>query len=150
MPKPLLSPQEFRVWHAFQIMGAEVLSRVGRDLGAEAGISGPEFAVLSRVAGIGKGQMRQQALAECMGWDKSRLSHQITRMQQRGLVERHASDRRTVTVVLTREGQKTLDAAAPVHAESVRRNLLARLSKDQIAGLVRISNILGDDDWLES
>lgn len=149
MPNALLSPQEFRVWHAFQIMGAEVLSRVGRDLSAEAGISGPEFAVLSRVAGIGKGQMRQQALAECMGWDKSRLSHQITRMQQRGLVERHASDGRIVTVVLTLQGRKTLEAAAPIHAESVRRNLLARLSKDQTATLVRISNILGDDDWLE-
>jgi len=67
-------------------------------------------------------------------------------MQQRGLVQRQSSDSRTVTVVLTRQGQKTLDAAAPVHAESVRRNLLSRLSKEQTATLVRISNILGDDD----
>jgi DNA-binding MarR family transcriptional regulator len=146
MPNQLLTPQELRVWHAFQIMGAEVLARVGRNLTAEVGLSGPEFGVLSRLAGIGKGQMRQQALAECMGWDKSRLSHQLTRMQQRGLVQRQSSDSRTVTVVLTRQGQKTLDAAAPVHAESVRRNLLSRLSKEQTATLVRISNILGDDD----
>jgi len=147
MSDELLSPQELRVWHAFQLMGMEVLGRVGRDLAAGAGLTGPEFGVLSRLAGIGKGEMRQQSLAECMGWDKSRLSHQLTRMQQRGLIKREASEEgRGVLVVLTKQGRKTLEAARPVHAESVRRNLLSRLSADQTAALVRLSNILGDDD----
>jgi DNA-binding MarR family transcriptional regulator len=147
MSDELLSPQELRVWHAFQLMGMEVLGRVGRDLAAGAGLTGPEFGVLSRLAGIGKGEMRQQSLAECMGWDKSRLSHQLTRMQQRGLIKREASEEgRGVLVVLTKYGRKTLEAARPVHAESVRRNLLSRLSADQTAALVRLSNILGDDD----
>lgn len=146
MTSDLLSPRELRVWHAFRLMGEDVLGRVGRDLTETTGLSGPEFGVLSRLAGIGKGEMRQQVLAECLGWDKSRLSHQLTRMQRRGLIKRHASDKRAVLVLLTKLGQKTLDAAMPVHAASVRRNLLSRLTAEQIATMVRISNILGDDD----
>jgi DNA-binding MarR family transcriptional regulator len=142
----LLSPYELRVWHAFRLMGEEVLARIGQDLTEATGLSGPEFGVLSRLAGLGQGEMRQQALADCLGWDKSRLSHQLTRMAERGLIKRHESDKRLVLVQLTRLGRKTLDAAMPVHAESVRRNLLSRLTAEQIATIVRVSNILGDDD----
>ncbi len=71
MSNESLSHQELRVWHAFRLMGLDVLSRVDRDLTATAGLSGSEFGVLSRLAG--KSEMRQQVLAESMGWDKSRL-----------------------------------------------------------------------------
>ncbi|RZU39715.1 DNA-binding MarR family transcriptional regulator [Edaphobacter modestus] len=142
----LLSPRELRVWHAFKLMGEDVMSRVGRDLTEATGLSGPDFGVLSRLAGLGKGEMRQQALADCMGWDKSRLSHQLTRMQDKKLIERRNSDGRVVLVVLTKHGQKQLDAARPIHAQSVRRNLLSRLNAEQIETIVRVSNILGDDD----
>lgn len=146
MSNALLSPRELRVWHAFMLMGEDVLSRVGRDITEATGLSGPEFGVLSRLASLGKGEMRQQALAECMRWDKSRLSHQLTRMQERNLIERREADKRAVIVVLTKEGQESLDAARPVHAASVRRNLLSRLNPEQIATIVRVSNILGEDD----
>jgi DNA-binding MarR family transcriptional regulator len=146
MPDNPLSPHELRVWHAFQLMNQDVLNRVGRDLTEAVGLTGPEFGVLSRLAALGKGLMRQQALAECMGWDKSRLSHQLTRMQQKGMVERRAAGKRATVVALTRQGRNLLDAAIPVHAASVRRNLLSRLSAEQIATMVRISNILGEDE----
>ena len=126
-----------------------MLARVGRDLAVSAGLSGPEFGVLSRLASIGKGEMRQQDLARSMGWDKSRLSHQLTRMQERKLVERCEAEKRVVLVVLTKQGREKLDAARPVHAESVRRNLLGRLSAEQIATVVRVSNILIEDEWPE-
>jgi len=149
MPIKPLSPQELRVWHAFKVMGEEVLARVGRDLAVSAGLSGPEFGVLSRLASIGKGEMRQQDLARSMGWDKSRLSHQLTRMQERKLVERCEAEKRVVLVVLTKQGREKLEAARPIHAESVRRNLLGRLSAEQIATVVRVSNILIEDEWPE-
>jgi DNA-binding MarR family transcriptional regulator len=146
MSTKLLSPQELRVWHAFRLMGDDVLERVGRDIAAATGLSGPDFAVLSRVAAIGKGEMRQQSLAELLGWDKSRLSHHLTRMQQRRLIERRDAENRVVLVVLTKLGREKLDDARPVHAESVRRNLLSRLNAEQTATIVRVSNILGEDD----
>ena len=140
-----LSPRELRVWHAFLLMGEDVLSRVGRDIAQATGLSGPEFGVLSRLSAIGKGEMRQQALARVMTWDKSRLSHQLTRMQQRGLVERRYANGKTVLVVLTKLGRERLEAARPIHAESVRRNLLSRLTPEQVDTIVRVSNLLGEE-----
>jgi DNA-binding MarR family transcriptional regulator len=143
--KPL-SPRELRVWHAFLLMGEDVLGRVGRDIAQATGLSGPEFGVLSRLAALGKGEMRQQALASVMAWDKSRLSHQLTRMQERALIERRHTDGKTVLVVLTQLGREKLDAARPIHADSVRRNLLSRLTQEQIDTIVRVSNLLGEED----
>ena len=143
--KPL-SPHELRVWHAFMLMGEDVLGRVGRDIAQATGLSGPEFGVLSRLAGIGKGEMRQRALARVMGWDKSRLSHQLTRMQRRALIERRQTGGKAVLVVLTELGRQKLDAARPIHADSVRRNLLSRLTPEQIDTIVRVSNLLGEED----
>jgi DNA-binding MarR family transcriptional regulator len=143
--KPL-SPRELRVWHAFLLMGEDVLGRVGRDIAQATGLSGPEFGVLSRLVGVSKGEMRQQALARVMGWDKSRLSHQLTRMQKRALIERHPTDGNAVLVMLTDLGREKLDSARPIHAESVRRNLLSRLTQEQIDTIVRVSNLLGEED----
>jgi DNA-binding MarR family transcriptional regulator len=107
----LLSPRELRVWHAFQLMSEDVLVRVGRDISQATGLSGSEFGVLSRLAAIGNGEMGQQALARVMGWDKSRLSHQLTRMNERTLIERRYTDKYTVLVALTELGREKLDAA---------------------------------------
>ncbi|WP_254061740.1 MarR family winged helix-turn-helix transcriptional regulator [Granulicella sp. L60] len=143
--KPL-SPQELRIWHAFKLMGEDVMERVGRDIAAGTGLSGPDFGVLSRLADLGQGEMRQQALAESLGWDKSRLSHHLTRMQDRELIGRREAVARVVFIVLTKQGRAKLDAARPVHAESVRRNLLSRLSKQQVETIVRVSNLLADEE----
>ena len=143
--KPL-SPRELRVWHAFMFMGEDVLGRVGRDITKATGLSGPEFGVLSRLVALGKGEMRQQVLASVMAWDKSRLSHQLTRMQERALIVRRRNDGKTVLVALTKLGKEKLDAARPIHAASVRRNLLSRLTQEQIDTIVRVSNLLGEED----
>jgi DNA-binding MarR family transcriptional regulator len=143
--KPL-SPRELRIWHAFMSMSEDVLERVGSDIARATGLSGPEFAVLSRLAAYGKGEMRQQELAIVMGWEKSRLSHQLSRMERRKLVERRSGDARATLVVLTRAGREMLGNALPVRAESVRRNFLSRLTSEQIDTIVRVSNLLGDED----
>ena len=146
MPTKPLSPQELRVWHAFKLMGEDVMARVDRDIADATGLSGPDFGVLVRLGGCGKGELRQQALAESLGWHKSRLSHQLTRMEKRKLIERRKGDQRVVLIALTRHGREKLEAARPIHAGSVRRNLLARLSEKQITTIVRVSNLLDYDD----
>ena len=127
-------------------MNEDVLGRVGRDIAQTTELSGSEFGVLSRLAAVSKGEMRQQALATLMSWDKSRLSHQLTRMQERELIERRPIDGKTVLVVLTKLGREKLDAARPVHAASVRKNLLSRLSQEQINTIVQVSNLLGEEE----
>jgi DNA-binding MarR family transcriptional regulator len=140
-----LTPQELRIWYAFQLMGEEVLGRVGRDIAEATGLSGSDFGVLSRLAGTGQGEMRQQALAQLMGWEKSRLSHQLTRMQDRGLIRRQSRDG-AVLIALTKFGKEKLGEALPVRAESVKRHFLSRLSQDQINTIVRVSNLLADEE----
>jgi DNA-binding MarR family transcriptional regulator len=126
-------------------MGEDVLERVGGDIALAAGLSGAEFGVLSRLAAYGKGEMRQQELAIVMGWEKSRLSHQLSRMQKRKLIERRAADSRATLIVLTKTGREKLAFALPVRAESVRRHLLSRLSAEQIETIIRVSNLLSDE-----
>jgi DNA-binding MarR family transcriptional regulator len=142
--KPL-SPRELRIWHAFISMGEDVLERVGRDIAGSTGLSGPEFGVLSRLAAYGKGVMRQQELASVMGWEKSRLSHQLSRMQKRKLIERREGDGRATLVAVARIGREKLEQALPIRADSVRRNLLSRLTPEQIDTMIRVSNLLGDE-----
>jgi DNA-binding MarR family transcriptional regulator len=146
MPAKPLSPRELRIWHAFVSMGEDVLERVGRDIARATGLSGPEFGVLSRIAAYGRGEMRQQDLATVMAWEKSRLSHQLSRMEERNLIERRPSKGRATLVALTKIGREKLALALPIRAQSVRRNLLARLTPEQIDTIIRVSNLLGDEE----
>jgi DNA-binding MarR family transcriptional regulator len=141
-----LSPRELRVWHAFKLMGDYVLAQVGSDIERATGLSGAEFGVLSRLAGMGRGQLRQQKLAESMGWHKSRLSHQLTRMEVRGYLVRNPAEEVGVMVSITEAGRDVLAAALPVHGESVRKHLLDRLSEKQEISLVQISTRVIDPD----
>ena len=143
--KPL-SPRELRIWYAFVTMGEDVLERVGRDIARATGLSGSEFGVLSRLAAYGGGEMRQQDLATVMAWEKSRLSHQLSRMGERNLIERRLGKERATLIALTKIGREKLALALPVRAESVRRNLLARLTPEQIDTIIRVSNLVGDDE----
>jgi len=81
-----------------------------------------------------------------MAWEKSRLSHQLSRMQKRKLIERRAGEGRATLVVLTKIGRENLESALPIRAESVRRNLLSRLTPEQIEMIIRVSNLLGDEE----
>ena len=67
-------------------------------------------------------------------------------MQERPLIERRRVDGKTVLIALTQLGREKLDAARPVHAASIRRNLLSRLTQEQIDTMVRISNLLGEEE----
>lgn len=145
MKQARLSKRELAIWHAFKQMGQAVMAAVEKDLADDAGLTGSDFGVLSRLVDLGKGELRQQALANSMGWHKSRLSHQLTRMQQRGLVDRSETEPRVVTVTITALGRDRLGAARPVHAASVRRRLLDRLTAEQADLLLALSATLAGE-----
>lgn len=140
-----LTPQELLIWRSFLDMGEEVRGRVGRDISEAAGLSGPEFGVLSRLLGLGDGEMRQQELAKAMKWEKSRLSHQLTRMEDRRLIKRDTASG-AVLVRLTKLGRQKLTEALPVRAESVRRHFLSRLTQDQLDTITLVSSVLTNEE----
>jgi len=113
--------------------------QLSRDLAEDSGFSDADYDVLSSVSESEDHRIRLSELARRMLWSRSRLSHQITRMQERGLVDReeHPADGRGTIVVLTDHGWDAIRAAAPAHVASVRRHLIDQLSRQQI-------EVLGD------
>ena len=140
-----LEPDEIALWHAFKRVGEAVSAAVERDIVTASGLTGPEFGVLTRLVDLGDGRLRQQELATSMRWDKSRLSHQLTRMQKRDLVSRITADPSTVIVEITDAGRAALGPARPAHARSIRENLLTRLDRSQRAAFGEaLGTILGE------
>jgi DNA-binding MarR family transcriptional regulator len=80
------------------------------------------------------GLLRARDLGCDIGWDRSRLSHHLSRMEKRGLVIREecAEDARGLMVRLTKAGRRAIEGAAPAHVEAVQRYFFDQLSNDEI------------------
>lgn len=108
---------------------------INRQLQADSGLSLADYDVLVALSGLRDHGMRVSDLAAQIGWERSRLSHQLRRMDARGLTERRpgTEDGRTADVVLTPRGQRAIDEAAPGHVELV-RNLFFDPLPDNLLG----------------
>jgi DNA-binding MarR family transcriptional regulator len=86
------------------------------------------------------GRVRISELADNLGWERSRVSHQLKRMQTRGLVERSecVEDGRGSFVGITSSGRAAIEEAAPGHVASVRRLVVDHLTEDEFAQLGRL------------
>jgi DNA-binding MarR family transcriptional regulator len=136
-----LDAREQSAWRAYLDMHARLTARLERELQDDAAVSLADFAVLAQLSEHPDARLRVLELARRLGWEKSRVSHQLTRMTQRGLVERSncSEDRRGAWMVLTDRGRATIEAAAPRHVESVRRYLFDALTPDQVGALESLS-----------
>lgn len=141
----LTEPEE-RAWRAYREMQAVLPARMARDLGRDSGLSDPDYDVLSTLSEKERQRWQLRDLAAKMLWSRSRLSHHVDRMEQRGLVAREEDpdDRRGCILVMTREGRRTLERAAPYHVASVRAHLLDLLDDDELATLTRIAERVVD------
>ena len=90
------------------------------------------------------GVLRARELCTEIGWDRSRLSHHVSRMEKRGLVTREecAEDGRGLMVRLTGAGRKAIEAAAPNHVENVQRYFFDLLSKEELETLACVFDCL--------
>lgn len=132
-----LNEQEAAAWRGLILMNQLLMAQVERDSMADASLSGADYAVLVNLSEDQTHQVRMTDLAHRMTWSKSRLSHQVARMEKRGLVERRTcgEDGRGQWLTLTDAGLRTIEKAAPGHVESVRKHLLSVLTVDQIKQL---------------
>ncbi|MBU6244013.1 MAG: MarR family transcriptional regulator [Actinomycetales bacterium] len=113
------------------------MDQLNRDLLADHGLSGADYEILVRLSESPDRRVRMSELAELTLASRSRLSHQIDRMEQAGLVRREscAEDRRGAFAALTDTGWQALVAAAPDHVASVRRHLVDVLSPEEFEAL---------------
>jgi DNA-binding MarR family transcriptional regulator len=135
-----LTGDEQRAWRAYRRMVLLVDSAVARDLSRDTGLSMPDYLVLSTLSESAGHRRRLTDLAVRMQWSPSRLSHHVTRMEQRGLVTRAdcSEDLRAAYVELTDAGWDAIRSAAPDHVASVRGHLIDLLDADEIAALASI------------
>ncbi|WP_253832112.1 MarR family winged helix-turn-helix transcriptional regulator [Actinokineospora globicatena] len=135
-----LEPDEMRAWRAY-VIGSELLrQQLNRELQENHGLALPDYEVLVRLSEREGGQMRMSQLAGQLASSKSRLSHQISRLEKAGLVRRVgcAEDARGVIAELTPKGMETLRTAAPVHVDGVRTHLVDLMTPEEqrvMAGL---------------
>nr|WP_197283789.1 MarR family winged helix-turn-helix transcriptional regulator [Mycobacterium sp. Marseille-P9652] len=110
---------------------------MNRQLQADSGLSLADYDVLVALGGDRQEAMRVSDLAARIGWERSRLSHHLRRMEERGLTERRpsAEDGRTIHVVLTRSGRQALVEAAPGHVDLVRTLFFDPLPENLLAPL---------------
>ncbi len=137
-----MTVDERRLWRTFFVMRRQLDLSLERRLQSDAGISGADFEILAALFEEPSKRRRSGQLGEIIGWEKSRVSHQIARMEQRGLVVREScdDDARGVWVVLTAEGGRALPRAVRDHDAAIRQYLLDVLEDDEKAVLLAISN----------
>ena len=136
-----LTPKEDRAWRAYRRMQAVLPAQLARDLGRDSGLTDPDYEVLSTLSEQPGDRWQLRDLAAKMLWSRSRLSHHIARMEQRGLVAREEDpdDGRGCMIVLTGAGMHTLEKAAPHHVASVREHFLDLLTEDELTTLNSIA-----------
>lgn len=141
-PPRWLDQEQSRAWLGYRLMRRTLDAALNRELARDTGLSEPDYDVLSNVSAMEGNRCRMSDLGARMLWSKSRLSHHITRMEQRGLVRREevAGDGRGAFVVLTGAGVRSIERAAPLHVESVRRHFIDLLSEAEIRMLADITD----------
>jgi len=141
-----LSADENHVWRSLLRLSDLLRYRVAADVREVSDLSPADHSVLLHLAEADAGLMLQQDLASAMYWSKSRMSHQLARMEARGLVTRSPSTgSRQMAISITEEGREVIDAVAPAHADSVRRHLLNRATAEELTTLVRLAQRIRDD-----
>jgi DNA-binding MarR family transcriptional regulator len=127
-------------------MSERVRSQIARDLLVDSSLSDADYMVLVHLSEAEDRRVRMTDLADRLNWSKSRLSHQLARMQARGLVEREEcpSDARGAFAVLGAGGLAEIERAAPKHVVSVRRHLIDVLDAEQLSQLATIAELIVD------
>src|ERR1700720_339952 len=127
-----LTDEEQQAWRATVQLSQLLLRQLDRDLIAH-GLNGRDYEILVELSEAPDHRLRMTDLADATSQSRSRLSHQISRMEKRGLVRRDdcEGDKRGTFAVLTQDGVEAIERAAPSHVDSVRRHFVDRLSPHQ-------------------
>lgn len=135
-----LDEREAAVWQAYLAVHRELHGALERQLVRDSGLSNADYALLVPLSEAPGGVVRSRELGLLVGWERSRLSHQVARMEKRGLVVREecTEDARGSMVRLTPAGRAAIERAAPGHVATVRRYLFDGLSAEEVEVLGRV------------
>ncbi|MFJ8927164.1 MULTISPECIES: MarR family transcriptional regulator [unclassified Streptomyces] len=133
---PWLTDEEQCAWRTHLEVNRLLNYQLEKDL-QPFGLTMNDYEILVNLSEAEDLRMRMSDLAAATLQSKSRLSHQITRMENAGLVRREncESDRRGLYTVLTDYGMETMRKVAPHHVASVRRHFVDLVSAEELGSM---------------
>ncbi|WP_408664903.1 MarR family winged helix-turn-helix transcriptional regulator [Jatrophihabitans sp.] len=139
-----LSAEEQAAWRPFVDGVRALMDVLDRQLQADSNLPHSYFEVLIPLSEAEHRTLRMSELAQATRSSRSRLSHAVARLEERGWVRRLdcPTDRRGQLAQLTDAGFAVVEAAAPGHVAAVRRYLIDRLSPEQLKALGEIGQVL--------
>jgi len=133
-----------KAWRAFHKIGTSLLPHLGRQISSHSGISGAEYIVLVALSELTVPNVNLNRLARGLGWEISRMSHQISRMEEGGLVKktRSSTDSRCFDVSITAKGRKIAESAISLQSKEINHCFSEVLTQDQMKALIQISEVI--------
>ncbi|MFI5611052.1 MarR family winged helix-turn-helix transcriptional regulator [Amycolatopsis sp. NPDC051903] len=135
-----LDELELHVWKSYHLLQRALGGAIDRQLVRDAGLSGADYALLVPLSEAPGDVLRMRDLGMRINWDRSRLSHHVSRMEKRGLLVREdcSEDARGAMVRLTPAGREAIETAAPEHVETVRRYFFEQIEPAELEVLGRV------------
>jgi DNA-binding MarR family transcriptional regulator len=146
-----LDAREDRAWRAFMHAHHRLSVRLNQLLLQDSGLSQSDYEILAVLSEHATGRMPARELCGLLQWEKSRLSHQVRRLEEQGLIVREPNpdDGRSAVICLLPAGRRTIEDAAPRHVADVRRNFIDLLTPEELDTLgaihERVLRHLDDD-----
>ncbi|MBJ7341111.1 MarR family transcriptional regulator [Mycolicibacterium sp.] len=128
-----LDDEQRRAWRSFVEMHHLLERHLVKHLQQDFDISDSDFEVLVNLSEAPGGRLRAFELGRATQWEKSRMSHHLSRMEKRGLVRRENSDARYPDVVLTEAGRSAIESSAPANAARVRALFIDVVGPERLA-----------------
>ena len=137
---PWLSEHAETAWRSFLTLARAVERAMDRQLQRDSNLSGSEYEVLVPLSEAPDGALASRELLRFLGWERSRLSHLLSRMEKRGMICRKPAPRdgRGLVVELTDSGRRMIVSAAPAHLAMVREAFIDHVSPEQMQAFVAV------------
>ena len=141
-----LTKEQQAHWRAWLAATKGLHDQLNRELQEQHGLTTTDYEILVQLSESENNSIRMSDLATKTLLSRSRLSHQVDRMESAGLIERQtcADDRRGQLAILTKVGTKALEVAAPDHVMGVRRHLVDLLSDEEFQALGSAAKKIAD------
>ncbi|NJP31852.1 MarR family winged helix-turn-helix transcriptional regulator [Micromonospora thermarum] len=142
--RQLPTADELRIWRDFIETAEALRSRLASRLQVESSLSPSDYAVLLALSEAQDRQLRSSELAAHIGWERSRLSHHLGRMERRGLIRRQecATDPRGAEVHLTPSGAEAFRGSTVPHLRAIREFFVDALTPEQLRAAGEIAAAL--------
>ena len=139
-----LSVLQYKAWRSFHLIRTRLLRHLVSRLNKHSGLTEAEYIILIALFESEKAVLRPKELSLVLGWEISRLSHQITRMEKSGLVKREVdkNDSRRYQIKISALGKQIIQKAFPLQEKEVKHCFGDVLSDHQLASLIEISEAI--------